>query len=230
MKLAGKFWIDTEGSSSAGHGRIRLLKMVEETGSITKAAQSVGISYKTAWESINTLNSMFDTDLVERRSGGKGGGGTFLTAEGKALIKTYEHFSRIHELYLEDIRSMNSIEAVIENTDKNYASACSGSDVFACKLIEEDIKPGDSVRLYIKPSDIILVTSDQMTASANNLFRCTVRKISFSGNISAIELATENGTPLKVQITKKSVDKLNLDEGSLIFALFKTASVLAVRK
>ena len=52
-------------------------------GSITQAAKAVGISYKTAWDAVDVMNNLSGDVLVESATGGKGGGGTQLTAAGK---------------------------------------------------------------------------------------------------------------------------------------------------
>lgn len=71
-----------------GPSRIELLEAIAEHGSIVKAAKAVGISYKTAWENIETMNNLADAPLVERLVGGKEGGGTRLTAQGQQTIVT----------------------------------------------------------------------------------------------------------------------------------------------
>ncbi len=68
MKVEGKLWIDIDGAGIAGHGRIQLLRLIDETGSIKKAAESIGMSYKAAWDSINSLNEIFGKNLVERKN------------------------------------------------------------------------------------------------------------------------------------------------------------------
>lgn len=66
--------------------RVALLERVAELGSITAAAQALGISYKGAWEAIEALNNLSERPLVERSIGGRGGGGTRLTAHGKRVL------------------------------------------------------------------------------------------------------------------------------------------------
>ena len=66
--------------------RVALLEKVAELGSITAAAKAVGISYKGAWEAIEALNNMSEAPLVERSTGGSGGGGTRLTRHGEKVL------------------------------------------------------------------------------------------------------------------------------------------------
>jgi molybdate transport system regulatory protein len=66
--------------------RLAVLRWVEQCGSISQAAREVGISYKAAWQAIDTLTSLSGAALVERTVGGTGGGGAQITAEGLRLL------------------------------------------------------------------------------------------------------------------------------------------------
>lgn len=90
VKLDGSLWFNRSEHKFLGSDRIELLEKIEEFGSITKAARAAGISYKTAWDMINTINNLAEKPLVERLTGGRGGGGTSLTAEGKRIITEYK--------------------------------------------------------------------------------------------------------------------------------------------
>lgn len=72
-----------------GPGKIELLKAVRDTGSISAAARSIGMSYKRAWYLLDTLNKGFHQPVFEASTGGRGGGGARLTALGETLIASY---------------------------------------------------------------------------------------------------------------------------------------------
>lgn len=72
-----------------GARRIALLEAIGDVGSLTAAARAVGLSYKGAWDAVNAANNLADMPLVERTTGGTGGGGTRLTARGRRLVATY---------------------------------------------------------------------------------------------------------------------------------------------
>ncbi len=77
--------------------RIELLKRVQETGSISQGAKLAGISYKSAWDAINDMNQMADQTLVDRATGGKGGGGAQLTRYGERLIQLFQLMEQIQQ-------------------------------------------------------------------------------------------------------------------------------------
>ena len=79
MQIDGRFWLTKENQSFLGAGRIELLERIDKTGSIHAAAKEMKMSYKAAWERINGMNALADHPLIERTTGGKGGGGTKLT-------------------------------------------------------------------------------------------------------------------------------------------------------
>lgn len=66
--------------------RIDILRLVGESGSISQAARDAGVSYKAAWQAIDTLTNLAGVMLVERAVGGSGGGGAKITAAGTQLL------------------------------------------------------------------------------------------------------------------------------------------------
>ncbi|WP_276640418.1 molybdenum-dependent transcriptional regulator [Siccibacter turicensis] len=77
--------------------RITLLKQIAQTGSISQGAKLAGISYKSAWDAINEMNLLSEQTLVERATGGKGGGGALLTRYGERLIQLYDLLTKIQQ-------------------------------------------------------------------------------------------------------------------------------------
>ncbi len=72
-----------------GPGKAALLESVRSTGSISAAARAMGMDYKRAWLLIDSLNRAFTTPVVERVTGGTGGGGAVLTPLGRDLLARY---------------------------------------------------------------------------------------------------------------------------------------------
>lgn len=72
-----------------GPGKVDLLEAIERTGSISAGARELGLSYRRAWDLVDTMNHCFKQLLVERIKGGKGGGGAQLTDQGRRVLKLY---------------------------------------------------------------------------------------------------------------------------------------------
>jgi molybdate transport system regulatory protein len=77
-----------------GPGKIELLEAIEEHGSISAAARSMGMAYRHAWELVDAMNQAFREPLVDAESGGKAGGGAALTPWGASLL---QRFRKIEE-------------------------------------------------------------------------------------------------------------------------------------
>lgn len=77
-----------------GLERVALLEAVGEAGSITAAAQRLGLSYKGAWDAIQALNNLFDAPLITASAGGRSGGAATLTPRGHAVIKAFREVER----------------------------------------------------------------------------------------------------------------------------------------
>ncbi len=72
-----------------GRGKVRLLELVGETGSISAAARKMNMSYRRAWLLMDELNHMFGRDVIEAVAGGSGGGGAHVTEFGMRVIDVF---------------------------------------------------------------------------------------------------------------------------------------------
>ena len=88
-KIHVRCWVDIDGVKFFGPGRAELLELIEESGSISKAAKAMGMSYKKAWMMIDEMNSAGQKPYVISRAGGKKGGGAELTETGRKVIASY---------------------------------------------------------------------------------------------------------------------------------------------
>ena len=77
-----------------GEGRVQLLKAIHTNGSLSKAAKSLNISYKKAWQLLDSVNKSAKKPVTINSVGGKGGGGAQLTAYGKALVKAFDEINK----------------------------------------------------------------------------------------------------------------------------------------
>ncbi|MEE3998705.1 molybdenum transporter [Tenacibaculum sp. FZY0031] len=100
-KIKSRIWIEVDNTTFLGEGRVRLLKSIKETKSLSKSARDLGMSYKKAWNLIDSVNTKADKPVVVKTAGGLGGGGTTLTEYGLELIKIYETVNTNCWVYLD---------------------------------------------------------------------------------------------------------------------------------
>lgn len=93
-KIKSRIWIEFEDHVLLGEGRVQLLKAIDETGSLSQAAKSLNISYKKAWDLIDSVNKSAKKPLTVTSTGGKGGGGAELTEYGKRLISAFDDINK----------------------------------------------------------------------------------------------------------------------------------------
>ena len=95
IHLHYKVWLSDEmGENLLGDDKWLLLKGIEEHGSLKAAAEKLGISYRKAWGDINSSEKKLGFQLVNKTRGGRDGGNSFLTEEGRHLILSYDEFHR----------------------------------------------------------------------------------------------------------------------------------------
>jgi molybdate transport system regulatory protein len=86
--------IDLSDHGAIGPGKIRLLELVGESGSISAAGRAMNMSYRRAWLLIDGLNQCFRSPVVETQLGGTRGGGAILTQLGHDVIARYRAIER----------------------------------------------------------------------------------------------------------------------------------------
>jgi molybdate transport system regulatory protein len=100
--ITGAIWIENHDGSERflGKGRIQLLQLIIEHGSISKAAKAMEMSYKRAWDLVNSMNSQAQKPFVITQTGGKSGGGTIVTEEGIQAIEDYKALQSRFQAFL----------------------------------------------------------------------------------------------------------------------------------
>ena len=87
MEIKAKFWIENKGEVVLGGGKTALLLAVDRFGSIQRAAEEFGMSYRHAWGAIKKIEQRAGFRILDKRIGGRDGGAQ-LTPKGKAFVKT----------------------------------------------------------------------------------------------------------------------------------------------
>ena len=88
--LKAKTWLERDGRFVMSEGRARLLRAIDEQGSIRKAAESMQMSYRHAWGIIRKINTACEGKVVTSTRGGGEGGKSALTELGREILREYE--------------------------------------------------------------------------------------------------------------------------------------------
>jgi molybdate transport system regulatory protein len=101
FRVNGSLWIEGDGQRFFGPGPVELLELIGKTGSISKAAKAMGMSYKKAWEIVNRINGMAAKPFVVTSVGGEDGGGSAISPEAKEMVAWYRDLRERFRLFLE---------------------------------------------------------------------------------------------------------------------------------
>jgi len=96
----GRVWIDGPEGTFIGYGRVVLLERIREHGSITKAAKSMEMAYRHAWDLVDSMNRQTKEPFIELTTGGKGGGGARVTEAGERAIAVFWQFHKDLQVFL----------------------------------------------------------------------------------------------------------------------------------
>ena len=175
--------------SALGHElsdkRVEVLRLINETGSISKSANKANISYKAAWQAIDTLTNLAGVTLVTKVVGGAGGGGAQLTEAGKQLLKTADLLKKIREETLAQIKAGN--KELSSTTLSQLAIRTSMRNHLPCHVKKLEYS-GQTVRVFLLlpggeeiVSRITLASSELLSLKPEQkvlaLFKATAVKI-----------------------------------------------------
>jgi len=106
-KLSGKIWIEHEGKPLIGKGGAEILAGIAKEKSISKAAETLGMSYRYVWNYLKKIEKTIGEPIVETYKGGKsGGGGARLTETGKSLLAEYTRLESCLSAFLSETKTM----------------------------------------------------------------------------------------------------------------------------
>lgn len=100
--------IDLSPTSAIGPGKIQLLELIDQTGSISAAARAMNMSYRRAWLLVDDLNHIFKAAVVATHPGGGSHSGARLTASGLRLVASYREMEmKAHAAVAKHLRALN---------------------------------------------------------------------------------------------------------------------------
>lgn len=94
MQVKSKVWLEKSSGLIFGSGKSSILKAIQETGSINKAARKMNMSYRHAWSYIRSAEKRIGKPLLIKIKGGKEGGGAVLTDYAVDFLKKFEKLDK----------------------------------------------------------------------------------------------------------------------------------------
>jgi molybdate transport system regulatory protein len=102
-RFLARMSIENDAGATLSDTRIRLLEEIGRKGSINRAAKAVPLSYKAAWDAIDTMNNLAAEPLVVRITGGRQSGGTQLTEYGRKVVAMYRALELEYQIALDHV-------------------------------------------------------------------------------------------------------------------------------
>lgn len=98
LKAHGRLWFTLAGVNFLGRGRVELLQRIADTGSISKAAKAMKMSYKAAWDAVDATNRAWGKPLVQTSPGG-----STLSDDAVRLIEAFHQAEARHRDFLSEL-------------------------------------------------------------------------------------------------------------------------------
>ncbi len=239
-----------------GLGRIALLEAIGELGSISAAARKLGLSYKGAWDAIQTLNNLFESPLVEAAPGGRAGGAAQVTADGQRVMAAFRRIQQELDAAVAKVEAgitgvdagdlfwslgmrtsaRNALRGVVSHispgtvTSEVTLTLAQGVEITAIltrRSIEDlELTPGKAAIALIKSSLVVLAQGEGLRTSARNQIAGVVAHREDGAINSEIALDIGGGKTLVATITAASAQDLALSIGDRITALIKAPHVI----
>ena len=176
-KLSCKVWLEHQGKPLIGKGGAEILEAIGKESSISKAAETLGMSYRYVWNYLQEIHEALGEQIVETYKGGKsGGGGAKLTPLGRSLLVEYKQA----ESYLGQVLSaqgqleVKSLKLSARNQFKGKVIAVEKGVITAKVKVEVkmpvtitavitkdavedlDLKVGDEVTAIVKSTEVMV--------------------------------------------------------------------------
>ncbi len=102
IRLHYKIWMSDEKETGIlGDGKWKMLKLIEEKGSIKAACDELGYTYRRTWGNLKKIEKFFCFPLLEKHRGGSDGGRTELSEEGKRLVRAFDAFHNTVDAHIQ---------------------------------------------------------------------------------------------------------------------------------
>ena len=176
-KPSCKIWIEYQGKPVLGKGGAQILEQIERKESISKTAETLGMSYRYVWSYLQKIKKNIGEPIIETSRGGKsGGGGAKLTELGKSLLEEYRRVEGYLGEVLSDaeyweavglkISARNRLKGKVLTVEKEALTAKIKVEISVPTLVtalisreaaeDLNIKVGDEVETVIKATEVMI--------------------------------------------------------------------------
>lgn len=209
--------------TSVTHRDVEMLRAIDRFGSMHRAANELGRSYPHLQRRVDELEEAVGS-LTNRRIGGKGGGGTELTAGARDLIRQFERL----RVELSGVATVT--ESIIRGTivDRNGELATVRTD--AGELSARAPEGGDDVEIAVRSDAVVLMrpgSPAQEHTSLRNQLLGRVTRVDRQESIATVAVEVGADVELTSVITAESLRSLDLSPGTDVVAAFKTTAARA---
>ena len=201
-----------------GDKRLDILRRIGETGSISSAARAAGVSYKAAWQAIDTLANLAGTPLVDTAVGGSGGGGARLTEAGHRLIGVAERLAAARAAVLAELAELPS-SAGNGNIRRDHDH---DRDHDRDRDQDRTGSRGGRDSLSTTPAAVAVLG---LRTSLRNQLPCEVVTVRSVGALVRVTMRLADGSTLASRITRESAELLELRARLPVLALCKATAV-----
>jgi molybdate transport system regulatory protein len=256
VEIEGRVWLKTSGKSFLGSGRVYLLELIGKTGSISKAAKEMGMSYKAAWDAVDAMNNLSDEPLVARNTGGKGGGGTTLTAKGEETVRVFKALENKYEQFLASIvDNAADFDTLYKNLRRINMKTSARNQLFGTidkivkgavnSEVELDIGGGNKIVAVITNDSVeslgfevgeeayAIIKASWIIISKEKPKKLSARNIIEAKVSDIIPGAVNSEVKMKVAdktlaavVTNEAIKELKIKENDTVYAIFKASNVI----
>ena len=226
VKAGVEYKINIDGNSFLlDEKKFNLLIFINESGSITEAAKRAKISYRTALNYIDKIETSLDIAIVSTKKGGTGGGGgTTLTEEGLQILKECKKINAIMELH----RETNELEAEILEVDKAKGiMKIQMNEITMTIPLNKKYDVGDKILALISYDNIFIMLEPQ-ESSIRNIFKGRVVEMRLQDDMVRVKIDI-GGVDIFSDITLSAGKDLDLNLGKEVYIGFKALSIATLK-
>lgn len=226
VKAGVEYKINIDGNSFLlDEKKFNLLLYINESGSITEAAKRTKISYRTALNYIEKIETTLNIAIVSTKKGGTGGGGgTKLTEEGLQIVKECKKINAIMELH----RDVNELEAEILEVDASKGiMKIRMEEITMTMPLNKKYVVGDRILALISYDNIFIMLEPQ-ASSIRNIFKGVVTEMRLQDEMVRVKIDI-GGVDIFSDITLSAGKDLDLNLGKEVYIGFKALSIATLK-